>query len=210
MKKRLLLLLVINITCFSAWSQLKPGFSKTKGEIQTKTTATTTTPDPPVYSLTAAKVTIKTGSDNKEFPSGLYIQFWLKDHSWNTASSTLLFRIQDLRNEMAVNSTTELGLPKYAGTADKYLLSNIQKNGLELEVFYVANFFMDAWKIENISCTLEFRDQNGNLHPTLGSKTINFSNANGFLNNEYAYFRCTTDQNFNPLMAAIGKYSSSN
>ena len=62
----------------------------------------------------------------------------------------------------------------------------------------------EARKIEGISITLEFRDQHGNLHPTLGQKTITFSNASGFLN---GYFErkmiCTTDWYFNPLTAQI-------
>jgi hypothetical protein len=65
---------------------------------------------------------------------------------------------------------------------------------------------LDAWKIEGVTLTLEFRDQNGNPHPTLGQKVITFSNAQGFLN---GYFErsmtCTTDGYFNPLTAQISQ-----
>jgi hypothetical protein len=52
---------------------------------------------------------------------------------------------------------------------------------------------------------LEFRDQFGNLHPALGSKTVVFSNAYGFLNSEYTLIECITDGNFAPLTATIKK-----
>ena len=63
----------------------------------------------------------------------------------------------------------------------------------------------DAWKIQGVTVTLEFRDQNGNLHPSLGQKTITFSNANGFLNgyNGTLTMICNTDGYLNPLSAYI-------
>lgn len=204
MKKNFLLVLLITITSVAARSQFKPGFNKTKGDIQTKTTTTPATTPAPVYTLTGVRVSIRTGSDNKEFPSGYYAYLRIKDRpgSW---IDNLCYYIKDLRNEMAVNTTIEVGMQKETGNADKFLLSTIQNNGLELTIQYFPNFFMDAWKIENISCILEFRDQNGNLHPTLGAKTISFTNAVGFLNNEYRNFKCTIDQNLSPLMASITK-----
>ena len=35
----------------------------------------------PVYSLTAARVSIKTGNDNKEFPSAMYANIFQKGHA---------------------------------------------------------------------------------------------------------------------------------
>lgn len=207
MKKLLLLLLVLNFIALSAWSQLKQDIIKKRMEPQTKTAPTTSQPSTPapVYSMTAARVSIRTGTDNKEFPSTLYVEIWQKGHPGFYYQPYCLYKVHNLKNEMKINSTTDLGLERIDGAAEKFLLSTIQKNGLELDVAYNPNFFMDAWKIENITFTLEFKDQYGNLHPTLGSKIINFTNASGFLNNDYHVFKCITDVNMNPLTASIEK-----
>jgi hypothetical protein len=159
----------------------------------------------PVYSLTAVRATIRTGSDNKEFPSKVNVYVWKKGTPIGDYANNCLYYVSSLKNEMAVNSSTDIGLEKYQGNADKFSLANLQITGLEIRVSYDTNFFMDAWKVENIGLTFEFKDQNGNYHPTMGSKTISFSNAIGFLNSEYSYFKCITDQNFNPLTASIEK-----
>ncbi|MBL7743465.1 MAG: hypothetical protein JNN00_08340 [Chitinophagaceae bacterium] len=208
MKKTIFLIAFTSLTSTWAYTQInRPAVIKKKTEPVKTAPAQTPPPPPPslVYSLTSARVSIRTGNDNKEFPSGIYVDIWQKGHPGWYYQEYCLFNISNLKNEMAVNSTTDLGLEKYAGSADKFLLTTIQKNGLELNVSYNPNFFMDAWKIENITWTLEFRDQNGNLHPNMGNKIISFSNATGFLNNEYHRMRCTTDQNLNPLTAAIEK-----
>jgi hypothetical protein len=208
MKKIILTAVATGFILTSVNSQInRPEVIKKKTTpAQTKTTPASTTTTAPVYSITAAKVNIRTGQDNKEFPSAVYIEIWQKDHPGGALyGQHCLFKVHDLKNEMTSNSTTELGLEKYNGAQEKFLLSTIQQYGLELTVGYQPNFFMDAWKIENITWTLEFRDQNGNLHPTMGTKIISFSNASGFLNNEYTIMKCITDQNLNPLTASIRK-----
>ena len=228
MKKTLIIILIVLFKLNSADAQvekqeIRKDPTQTSKQpalktVQTKTTPAGTTPPPPppppppaqtnnapVYSLTSARVYIRTGSDNKEFPSEIEIGIWLKAHQGWNYNNDCLSNLQHFKNEMAVNSTTNLGLEKRAGNSDKFLLSNIQKDGIELRVSYGVNFFADAWKIENITLVLEFRDQNGNLHPSLGTKTISFSDAIGFLNAEYTFIKCTTDQYFNPLTASIGK-----
>lgn len=158
-----------------------------------------------IYSLASVRVNIKTGSDNKEFPSAVDIEIWKKGEFFNALSAPgRLYKISTV-NEMIVNSNTELGLGKIAPD-EKLSLSNLQTSGVELRITYIANFFLDAWKIENISCTLEFRDQYGKLHPTMGTKNISFSNARGFLDGKYKAMVCTTDQNFNPLSANIQEW----
>lgn len=201
MKKIILLLPAICFLFFSSPAQVnKPEVIKKKmGTVQTKTTPAQTPATTPVYTLTAVKANIRTGSDNKEFPSLVWA--FLSARS-GTAGAT--FKQENLKNEMKVNSNTEFGLEKY-GTGN-ITLSDLQSQGLQFEIWYFANFQLDAWKIEGVSITLEFRDQQGNLHPTLGQKTISFGNATGFLN---GYFEtkmiCTTDGYFNPLTAQITK-----
>lgn len=65
---------------------------------------------------------------------------------------------------------------------------------------------MDAWKIENVSLSLEFRDGKGNLHPTSGKKTITFTNASTFLDEfDKRLLICTADAYFNPLSSFTTK-----
>lgn len=161
-----------------------------------------TTPAPTnavVYSLTSVRVNIRTGNDNKEFPSKVYVTMMAKSNprDWR---NYLQF---NLSNEMRINSNTEFGLDLEGRTPTA--LEIFQQAGLALSISYEPNFFADAWKIESVSLILEFKDQHGNLHPTLGNKTITFNNAYGFLNNEFRYMKCYTDASFAPLTAVITK-----
>jgi hypothetical protein len=221
--KKLLFLFITVFSITAAIGQLTPRLEKSV-IVKPATKIIKTNPAPPlapapavnketppgdqttlVYTLSSVRVNIKTGSDNKEFPSQVYVEIWKKGEFFNAMSAPgRLYKIGTV-NEMAVNSNTELGLGKIAPD-DKLSLSNLQTSGVELRITYLANIFLDAWKIENISCTLEFRDQNGKLHPTMGTKNISFSNAAGFLDGKYKAMVCTTDQNFNPLSANIQEW----
>ena len=157
----------------------------------------------PIYTLTAARVNIRTGHDNKEYPSEVRAILGVN----KSGGMEYAFFVQEnLKNEMRSNSNTEFGLEKYINNNMKDItLEALQNKGLLLRITYLANFQLDAWKIENISVTIEFRDQNGNPHPTLGQKTINFSNAYGYLNrySGTTIMLCDTDGYFNPLSANI-------
>lgn len=104
---------------------------------------------------------------------------------------------------MKINSDTEFGLERSPQQHGEARLDSFQTAGLRMFIRYRPNFFADAWKIEKVSLVLEFKDQYGNLHPSLGNKTIEFSNAYGFLNNDYQVMECTTDGSFSPLTAVI-------
>ena len=168
----------------------------------TNKTTNETSSTAPVYSLTAVRVKIRTGSDNKEFPSDVFAGIGTTNTPRGEANPFTQF---SLKNEMRVNSETEFGLQRDAELRGETKLNAIQSSGLRFFVNYRPNIIFDAWKIEGITVVLEFRDQFGNLHPTLGSKTIVFSNAYGFLNNEYHVMECTTDGYLNPLTAVIKK-----
>jgi len=152
-----------------------------------------------VYSLTSVRVNIRTGNDNKEFPSKVYVTLMAK----STPENWRNYLQFNLSNEMKINSNCEFGLD-LEGRAPTPL-ETFQQSGLKLTIKYEPNFFADAWKIENVSLVPEFKDQYGNLHPTFGSKTIVFNNAYGFLNNEYHNLDCITDASFAPLTAVIRK-----
>ena len=165
----------------------------------TNKSSNTSSQDIPVYTLTSARVNIRTGNDNKEFPSQVLVTLMAK----STPQDWRNYIQINLGNEMKINSDTEFGLD-LEGRAPTPL-ETFQKAGLTLRINYVPNFFADAWKIESVSLILEFKDQNGNLHPSLGRKTIVFSNAYGFLNNDFRYMKCFTDESFSPLTAVISK-----
>ncbi|MEJ8843514.1 hypothetical protein WG954_14080 [Lacibacter sp. H375] len=159
----------------------------------------------PVYTLTNARVSISTGRDNKEFPSEVTV--WLIQKG-----KGILFQQPgtNTRNEMQVNSINEFGLYKWTNTVNigSFLLTDIQQSGIILRIMYMPHLFTDAWRIEGISVTLEFKDQNGNLHPTLGNKTIVFNNTSGFLNQWEQFFECRADGNFTPIISTILKDTS--
>jgi hypothetical protein len=163
-----------------------------------KTTTVPATATTPVYTLTAVRVNVRTGADNKEFPSGVYVTLSARSDRkrWRN------YIQQRLTNEMKINSNTEFGLDVVDGTIE---LATFQQSGLLLSINYAPNIIFDAWKIESVSAVLEFKDQNGNLHPTFGSKTIVFSNATGFLNNEFRYMNCFTDASLTPMTAVVSK-----
>lgn len=158
----------------------------------------TTYQSAPVYSLTSVRVIIKTGSDNKEFPSKVHVTLMAKSTPANWRNYIQI----NLGNEMRVHSSTEFGLNLEGAPTP---LEHYQTSGLKLSIRYEPNFFADAWKIESVSLVLEFKDQFGSLHPSLGTKTITFSNAYGFLNDEYRYMECFTDGFFVPITSAIRK-----
>jgi hypothetical protein len=153
----------------------------------------------PVYSLTSVRVAIRTGSDNKEFPSTVDLLLANRGNGYIYYMSGT-----NMRNEMKINSTTEFGLDKHLPIVLPDLtLASIQRQGLSLRIYYNPNFLADAWKIEGVTLTLEFRDQNGALHPTLGNKTIVFNNASGFLDDFNHILLCYTDGQFVPTTSSI-------
>jgi hypothetical protein len=198
MKKKLFFLTFLLFAIAAADAQV---FTK---PVKKQVNTVTNTPTPvqnntSVYSLTSVRVNIRTGSDNKEFPSKVYVTLMAK----GTPSNWRNYLQFNLGNEMKINSNTEFGLDLEGRPPTP--LEDFQKSGLKLSISYVPNFFADAWKIESVSLVLEFKDQFGNLHPTLGNKTIVFSNAYGFLNGEYTYMECYTDASFAPLTSVIRK-----
>ncbi|HTE31380.1 MAG TPA: hypothetical protein VK666_13460 [Chryseolinea sp.] len=227
MRKLLSFLLLITFAVTAAQAQIRVKDQKIKlqtpvktidpAPVESKTPPPAAPPSPvnkssntgnqsiPVYSLTSVRISIRTGNDNKEFPSEVGVSLWLKNQAGYDYTKNCLFLVNKLKNEMRINSSTEFGLGKYDVSTEKFTLYALQRDGLKLTIEYIPNFFMDAWKIEGIVLTLEFRDQNGNLHPTLGTKAIAFNDAYGFLNGEYRAMVCLADNNLNSLTSSIVK-----
>jgi hypothetical protein len=166
------------------------------------------------YYLTAAKVSIVTGNDNKEQPSRASIMLNTADGGcWPSDKTTGGCGLYDfnlstlIKNEYKVNSVTDISLttayqfpasyPGGAGEGWRYInlsLTGIQTYGLVLYVNYDPNFFLDAWKIERLTLTLEFKDLHGNAHPTMGTVTIPFNNASALLNSNNRTLKCEADK----------------
>lgn len=216
MKKGIFLPALMILTFSVAQAQIKPDVEKIKANTRIKQAPSKTAPAPPpppvnktttspevlVYKLTSARVRIRTGNDNKEFSSKVLVSLKTKNTSNSVWSP---FGQQALDNEMRINSETEFGLERQSQSTAPVDLATIQSEGLKLKMTYLPNWLTDAWKIESVSLILEFKDQHGNLHPTMGNKTIVFSNAYGFLNNDYRDIECVTDGNLAPLTAVIKK-----
>ena len=181
------------------------------------------------YFLTTAKITVQTGNDNKEANNSL-AYFYIGVANRN---ASVAFSVGDVADksgyapEIAVNSTTEL-LPNrrmepglHGGLHSPYnTLCFFKQRGLAVTVIYENKAWAtDAWKINSISVTIEFKDKNGNPYPNpaYASKTINFPVA-GLLgyrsgdditnnSNQLRMLTMGTDENFNPLPVEFHKYS---
>jgi hypothetical protein len=171
------------------------------------------------YKLTNVRVKINTGRDNKETPSEVYTKFCIPE----TGTPTYLaFAQWNLQSEMPINAEIEVGLRKLANanleiTSTKMTmgrayelhtggndisLADIQKQGAKLFIYYCPHLFTDAWRVENVTILLEFKDNNGNPHPVHGSKSLSFSNAKVFLNGlDNRYLVCEVGTDISAMVA---------
>lgn len=202
MKKIILVTALAVMSAATAAAQItKPNIIKKKIE----PVKTEPAPSPaPVYTLTAVKVTLQTGNDNKEFPAMLGLTLFQR----STYKGIYGLPGNGIKNELPVNSTMDFGLENrgYLPSVEKLKLETLQQTGLMLSIYYGPTFFLDAWKIEGVQVSLEFKDQNGNLHPVYGNKTIVFNTAKGILNNTYHSMKCHADGTFTPLTSPISEY----
>lgn len=146
------------------------------------------------YYLVTTTLIFYTGNDSKEAPSTVSINCSIPGAaSLYESSNTSLIgstngQQSDLKYEFKVNSnvTVPVGMVYYpCGNGkeadyipDEVSLNRITRSGLILDVFYSPNFFMDAWKVERIDVILEFKQPDGTLHSTQGTKIIPYYNLN--------------------------------
>jgi hypothetical protein len=170
-----------------------------------KLTPIKTQPEPvSVYSLDHARLTIKTGNDNKEYPSTFLLYITENSGPWGEGRELFAQQNQYPTGELKINSATDIPLQKMPATpVDAFSLTNLQHKGFRFIITYSPNFFADAWKIEALTLTLEFKDQNGAMHPTMGSKTIQFNISNGLLTNTKKIMTGTIDGLFIPQPVSI-------
>ncbi|MFV0606654.1 MAG: hypothetical protein ACK5NK_12510 [Niabella sp.] len=190
----------------------KPG-SNNSGTTQTTSTTTNTgtttaAPNDADYFLAVAKMTVKTGKDNKELNSKVILRVYPAAGTDNWRKG---YNQENITSEFKVWSTNTYTLPRAAGFDQNFnSLANYKQTGIMVDINYntMGNgpfFLFDAWKIEEVSVTLEFKDRNGNPHPTMGSKTIYFTDPNMYLDYGKWQLYCKTDPYFNALTPAITK-----
>lgn len=165
------------------------------------------------YYLAAISVRISTGNDNKEANnSRAFVYAFTGDKKVSYIMPGT--QIAGYANEIKANSINDFGLERVINLTDsKNSLQYYKQNGLLVSVRYNQyNFKTDAWKINNVSVTLQFKDKDGNACPSFTSKTINFPTANGILGFRFGDDPFTNDahllildlkmdQYFNPLAA---------
>jgi len=175
----------------------------TRDPVTTKRTAPESSSSTPQaskteYYLTAARVSIVTGNDNKELPSEfrIYLNRQVGHFPVSNGSSGyevgLYNYMRDKINpqELKVNSTVEfmldcgVQLPNAWGSGWRYGCLNLdvlQDAGISLTIIYIPNFPLDAWRIEKVTLTLEFKDLAGNPHPSMGKVVVPFQHASKIL-----------------------------
>lgn len=195
---------------------LNPVLQKSKGNNsgaqQTTSTSQTAASSPVLtdadYFLAVAKVTVKTGKDNKELNSKLIVSVYPNSGTDNYKKG---YTMENYMPELKIWSTKEFTLPQAPGfERDFNSLAHYRQTGVMVDILYNTQgngpfFGLDAWKIDEVSATLEFKDKNGNPHPTMPSKTIYFTGADMYLDFMKWHLFCKTDAYFNTLPTFITK-----
>ena len=132
------------------------------------------------YFLAGAVIKISTGADNKE-PNTSTAFFQVRPRKSN---GIVAYKLNDYASELPVNQTADLRLERAATlTSAQNSLQYFKQNGLSVVVAYCnKSFCTDAWKINGITVTLEFKDAGGNPAPNgYASKIISFPVSSGTL-----------------------------
>ncbi|WP_199141974.1 hypothetical protein [Pedobacter sp. ASV12] len=160
------------------------------------------------YFLAVAKVTIKTGKDNKELNSKLIVRVYPTSGTDNYQKG---YMMENYMPELKVWSTKEFYLPRAPGFDQAFnSLAHYRQTGVMVDILYNTQgngpfFGLDAWKIDEVNVVLEFKDKNGNPHPTMPSKTIYFTGSDMYLDFMKWHLFCKTDAYFNTLPTFITK-----
>lgn len=160
-------------------------------------------PQDATYYLTGAKVTLKTGNDNKDGGAKLSLLVYPVSGGqyWGN-----FFRMDDYTGELKKGTAISLNLPKAPGFKN-YTLDQYKQNGLEVDVIYNSQGgpfpLTDAWALDQVSVELEFRDQNGTLAPPIPA--ITWENINTLMTTKKKIY-CKTDSFWKPLPFKSGTF----
>lgn len=153
-------------------------------------------PQNATYYLTGAKVTLKTGNDNKDGGAKLSLLMYPVSGGqyWGD-----FFRMDDYTGELKKGTAISLNLAK-SPAFKNYTLDQYKQNGVELDVVYTTQGgpfpLTDAWALDQVSLELEFRDQNGTLAPPIPA--ITWENINTLMTTKKKVY-CKTDNYWKPL-----------
>lgn len=181
------------------------------------------------YFLSAAKLIIQTGNDNKE-ANNSHAYFFL---GVANANESVYFYKGSIMNktpyleEIRANSTTEIVLDRYVNQqgilSDYNALCVYKYRGMALAIIYDnKSWATDAWKINGVTAVLTFKDRGGNPYPNgnNGVFTFNFPNTGVTLGyrpgddittnkDQLRVLTLGSDGNFNPLGPEVKKYTGS-
>lgn len=192
----------------------KPVYQKPQrntGTQQTPTTSQTPASTPAVndadYFLAVSKMIIRTGNDNKDRGAKLILRTYPVSGNNNYRRG---YCLENYTAELKKWTRDEIPLPRAAEFDQSFnSLANYKQTGIMVDIYYDTwggPFpLLDAWRIEEVSVTLEFKNKNGQPHPTMGTKTIIFPGSNQLLNFADMHLFCQTDQYFNPLPPFVTK-----
>jgi len=158
------------------------------------------------YFLAVAKVAIKTGKDNKEKGSSVIMRVYPAAGANNYRRG---YCQENFKDELKIWNTDDFTLPRAADFDQNFnSLANYRQTGIMVDINYntVGNgpfFALDAWKIDEVTVTLEFKNKNGQAHPTMGTKILSFTNPNMYLDYTKWQLYCKTDQYFSTLTPTI-------
>ena len=170
-------------------------------------------PDNLVYHLQEATLDLQTGGDNKEWQSAVALELYSGN---NDNGRILMYQPVDRSKiEFPVNETKSIGLTVHPNAnANDLLLNNIKAaGGLRVRIYYYANIFSDAWKVNGVGLKLKFVDQNGvvysasaNTTPLDGRRSIDCANAAGILDGmDRKVMECYLNADFSSTSSAIKK-----
>jgi hypothetical protein len=201
--------IIFSTLCIGCFTFLNAQIQKPKGNTGNNPQRSATTAaaaNDADYFLAVAKISVKTGKDNKEKGSKLILRVYpaAGADNWRRGYSQ-----ENFSDELKIWNTDYFTLPR-AATFDQNFnsLANYKQTGIMVDINYntVGNgpfFALDAWKIEEIVITLEFKNKNGDPHPAMGSKIISFTGSDMYLDFKKWQLYCKTDQYFNPLTPFI-------
>lgn len=112
------------------------------------------------YFLAVAKVTLKTGKDNKELNSKLIVRVYPTSGTDNYQKG---YMMENYMPELKVWSTKEFYLPKAPGFDQAFnSLAHYRQTGVMVDILYNTQgngpfFGLDAWKIDEVNVTSSLR-----------------------------------------------------
>ena len=115
MKKIIFLVMAASFFSLFAIAQVQKTVPIKNKTVPAKLVPAPAPPPESVYTITAAKVTVKTGNDNKEQLSKVMVTVDENDGIWGKGRQLFSSQNNDFKSEIKINSLFEFPLTKYEG-----------------------------------------------------------------------------------------------